>query len=634
MKQLTTNSLLPTYPKSGHSNYHSFAFIVSSIVLCSLIGQFLWQTPTAAHLATVTLAAYYALIRLIQLLTLRKRYSFSPLIHRSFIVFDQIYLGMITLAGIPAFLTLPLSGALLYATRAMGSGYLLIAIPTAFVMMLVSLSQGPIIQLDLVQSITISLIAVVLPNLFPLKLLSAQRSEYGTANTQIVNETDELPESEGLQRETESTLSELENSTHRILILSKNDNTTESISHYLKDWGYEYTASRNCVQAFKHMLSRRQGEVFVPYNALIVDQHELDIDPRSLVGLIRDEAKLADLKLVCLKSPTEIEGHAQRLIDAGYSTLLENPVNKAQLFNAIMGEPQHFPGSTNIICLSKHRASKKSQPRQGTILLADSPSTERTLLGKKLIQSGYLIRMVDNGDQALDALEERGFDLAIVNIKMPVMSGTQVIKLHRFTTPYKHWIPFIFMTDENTPDTLRLCRSIGVQACLFKPVTADDLLEMIPTVLDQHQSLGPARDSYRSASFKHNITQFQHSRLLDHMTLIRLEQLDNGIEFISDLFKIFEAEGHVILRTMRRAVERNQFGQFLDQAQNLLDSAGQLGAFVLYELNQQATKIQANEFEYKGPALLEEIEHTFNLTLQAYDHYLSQRTASQHTDNI
>ncbi|MCU7932877.1 MAG: response regulator [Candidatus Thiodiazotropha sp. (ex Codakia rugifera)] len=634
MKQLTTNNLLPTHLKSGHSIYHSIALVVSCVVLCSLIGQFLWQNSTAAHLATVTLAAYYTLIRFIQLLTLRKRYPSPPLTHGSFIVFDQIYLGVITLAGMPVLLTLPLSGALLYATRAMGSGYLLIAIPTAFMMMLLSLSQGPVIQLDLIQSIAISLITVVLPNLLPLKLLYLQRCEHDAGNTRVANQNDEITESENHLLETESSLSELENGTQRILILSKNDDTTESISRYLKDWGYEYTASRNCVQAFKHMLSRRQGEVFIPYNALIVDQHELDIDPRSLVGLIRDEAKLDELKLICLKSPAEIEGHAQRLLEAGYATLLENPVIKAQLFSAIMGEPQHFPDSTNIVSLSKHRVTKKNQPRQGAILLADSPSTERTLLGKKLIQAGYHIRIVDNGDQALDALEERGFDLAIANMKMPVMSGTQVVKLHRFTTPYKHWVPFIFMTDENTPDTLRLCRSIGVQACLFKPVTADDLLEMIPTVLDQHQSLGPARDNYRSTSFEHNITQFQHSRLLDNMTLLRLERLDNGIAFISDLFKIFEAEGHVIIRTMRRAVERNQLGQFLDQAQNLLDSAGQLGAFVLYELNQQATKVQANEFEYKGPALLEEIEHTFSLTLQAYDHYLSQRTTSQHTDKI
>jgi hypothetical protein len=109
------------------------------------------------------------------------------------------------------------------------------------------------------------------------------------------------------------------------------------------------------------------------------------------------------------------------------------------------------------------------------------------------------------------------------------------------------------------------------------------------------------------------------------MTLLRLEKLDSGISFINDLFKIFEAEGRSILRRMEQAVAHQQLRDFLDQAQILLDSAGQLGAMLLYELSQQASKLSAREFEYKGSDLLSEIEQTFNLTLQAYAHYLSQR---------
>ncbi|MES9813895.1 MAG: hypothetical protein ABW161_07945 [Candidatus Thiodiazotropha sp.] len=100
------------------------------------------------------------------------------------------------------------------------------------------------------------------------------------------------------------------------------------------------------------------------------------------------------------------------------------------------------------------------------------------------------------------------------------------------------------------------------------------------------------------------------------------------------MIKIFEAEGFVILRTMRQALDRKQFGLFLDQAQILLDSAGQLGAFALYELNRNATRLRAYEFEYRGYEVFEEIEKTFNLTLQAYSHYLSQRAATLKKDRI
>ncbi|MEW8116710.1 MAG: response regulator [Candidatus Thiodiazotropha sp.] len=420
----------------------------------------------------------------------------------------------------------------------------------------------------------------------------------------------------------------------RILIISNNEKRLTPLANHLNDWDYDFTTSGNCVQAFRHMLSRFQVNKFVSYTTLIVDQQGLDLDPISLAQLIQDEPKLAGIRMICFKAPSVLHQQSQQLYQAGYVSLLDSPLNKAQLFNALHGERRQFPNSTNIVSLFEHRAHKKSKTKQGVVLLADSASSERTVLGKALIQAGYKVLMVDDGDQALDALEEQPVDLAIVNITLSIMSGTQVLKLHRFTTPYKQWVPFVFLSNENNADTLRLCRSIGVQACFFKPVVASDLLEMIPTLLTQHQSTDTDFNHYRKLPEDDNVTHFKNASLLDHMTLLRLERLDSGITFINDLFKIFEAEGSVILRTMRQAVEEKQFGLFLDQAQILLDSAGQLGAFALYELNRNATRLRAYEFEYRGHEILEEIEKTFNLTLQAYSHYLSQRAATLQKDQI
>jgi two-component system sensor histidine kinase RpfC len=382
------------------------------------------------------------------------------------------------------------------------------------------------------------------------------------------------------------------------------------------------------------MLSRFQVNKFVTYTTLIVDQQGLDLDPVSLAQLIHDESKLEGLRLICFKGPSVLNQHSQQLFQAGYAALLETPLSKDQLFNALHREHRLEPNSSNIVCLSAHREKQKCKTNQEIVLLADAASSARTMLGKALIQAGYKVVMVDDGNQALDALEDQPISLAIVNIKLSIMSGTQVLKLHRFTTPHKKWVPFIFLSDENNADTLRLCRSIAVQACFFKPVDTNNLIEIVPTLIIQHQESDNGLSHYPSTPNKNNVTQFQNASLLDLMTLLRLERLDSGIAFINDLFKIFEAEGAVIIRTMQHAVDKNQFGLFLDQAQILLDSAGQLGAFALYELNRKATRLRAHEFEYRGDKLLEEIEETFNLTLEAYSHYLSQRAVSLQKDSL
>ncbi|MCU7905356.1 MAG: response regulator [Candidatus Thiodiazotropha sp. (ex Epidulcina cf. delphinae)] len=629
MKQLFSTDL-PADDRliSRDRNYYSLTFSISCILLAGLIVQYLLPDRQAVGHSTLTLAVYYTLIRLVQLSRFYTRHAPPPLMRRTWIILDHIYLGLIAFSGGPVMLIIPLSSLLLYATRPFGIGYLQLALPTAFSIILFTLCRGPTLQLELLHAIPLSLMAVLLPGLFPFSRgltaesgdgidTGAEKSRPGalTANTELQGTPHEAPPW-------------IDKSIQRILILSNNENTIESASNHLIDWGHEFTSSRNCVQAFKHMLSRSQGGLFVPYDILIVDEQGLDIDLLSLARLINHEPTLAELRLICLKNPVEIDGNSQRLLRAGFSALLDTPLSKAQLFNAIRSEPQLYPESTNVISLSQHRTDKNADPGQREILLADTPSPERALLGKALIRAGHRVRIVDNGDQALDALEEQLFELAIVNARLPIMSGTQVVKLHRFTTPYKRWIPFIFVSDENTPDTLKLCQSIGVHACLFRPFTLNELLETITSVLSQSQSWGLAGDNYRRHAIAHGETRFQHTGLLDHLTLLRLEKLDNGIAFINDLFKIFEAEGQVILRYMHQAVERKQLGLFLDQAQILLDSAGQLGAFSLYELNQQAIKIHAHEFEYQGAELFDEIEKTFNLTLRAYTDYLSQRAAS------
>ncbi|MES9947454.1 MAG: response regulator [Candidatus Thiodiazotropha sp.] len=625
----------PADPSMTGRRYHGTAFVVSSIVVCYMVGQFLWLAPSADQLATITLAAYYAMIRMIQLITIRKPYHLPLHLHGPLVVFDQIYLGVMTLSGLPVYLTLPLSGLLLFMTRSLGVSYVLITIPVAFTIVLYSLIGFSGLQLNAPTAIIISLATVFTASfniLLPLFIAAISKSTPSEKRNSQENESQESEQAP--QQNTRFPSPIMEKSGLRVLIISNNDNRLSSITDHFNDWGYDYTISGNCVQAFRHMLSRYQLNKFVSYTTVIVDQQGLDLDPISLAQLIQDEPRLAGTRLICYKAPSVLHQQSHQLLQAGYAALLESPLNKARLFSALHGEQRQYLDSTNIICLSEHRAHKKSKPKQVMILLADSASSERTTLSKALIQAGYKVHMVDNGDQALDTLEEESVDLAIVNINLSIMSGTQVLKLHRFTTPHKQWVPFVFLSNENNADTLRLCRSIGVQACFFKPVVATDLLEMIPALLTQHQSTDTNLNHYHTIPEENNLTHFQNASLLDHMTLLRLERLDSGITFINDLIKIFEAEGFVILRTMRQALDRKQFGLFLDQAQILLDSAGQLGAFALYELNRNATRLRAYEFEYRGYEVFEEIEKTFNLTLQAYSHYLSQRAATLKKDRI
>ncbi|MES9922255.1 MAG: hypothetical protein ABW161_18680 [Candidatus Thiodiazotropha sp.] len=242
----------PADPSMTGRRYHGTAFVVSSIVVCYMAGQFLWLAPSADQLATITLAAYYAMIRMIQLITIRKPYHLPLHLHGPLVVFDQIYLGVMTLSGLPVYLTLPLCGLLLYMTRSLGVSYVLITIPVAFTIVLYSLIGFSGLQLNAPTAIIISLATAFTASfniLLPLFIAAISKSTPSEKRNSQENESQESEQAP--QQNTRFPFPIMEKSGLRVLIISNNDNRLSSITDHFNDWGYDYTISGNCVQAFR-----------------------------------------------------------------------------------------------------------------------------------------------------------------------------------------------------------------------------------------------------------------------------------------------------------------------------------------------------------------------------------------------
>jgi CheY-like chemotaxis protein len=66
-----------------------------------------------------------------------------------------------------------------------------------------------------------------------------------------------------------------------------------------------------------------------------------------------------------------------------------------------------------------------------SMLIADSDQTNPKLLAQQLERAGHAIKLVTNGEQALDAFDqaEADFDVVILDSDMPVMSGLEAAHL-------------------------------------------------------------------------------------------------------------------------------------------------------------------------------------------------------------
>jgi CheY-like chemotaxis protein len=411
-----------------------------------------------------------------------------------------------------------------------------------------------------------------------------------------------------------------------VVLISRNPQHIEALSGCLKSWGRPCVAVESGVEAVCRLFNQLDNTGTAP-GILIVDAIGLGMDPVHLPPLLESKTGLTGMKLLCLCHPATPD-EVQALIDAGYSGIVDSPVRKSQLFALIEGERESDITATNVVDLSRHRQGRYLEGTRKRVLLAEQSRMERTRLETLIRDAGHWVKSVENGEQALDAMERQRFDMAIINLRLPIMNGTQVIKLHRFTTPHQRWVPFVVITDQKTPATLRLCRELGIEACLFKPAPAAALMETIATTPKAAQ---PRRQA--SPMIQARETRFLHADLLDRSVLQALDGLDHGQGFVPELIEVFERDCGTALCGMQQALAQRQRERFVTLAGLMVDNAGQLGAFALYEMCIGLSRMGHTEFEREASQRLHKLSDLVAMTMSAFHGYLSERDASQSDSN-
>lgn len=78
------------------------------------------------------------------------------------------------------------------------------------------------------------------------------------------------------------------------------------------------------------------------------------------------------------------------------------------------------------------------------ILIVDDDSEDLKLIGETLTKEGFETVNATNGAEAIDKLEDHDFDLIILDVQMPTLSGSDLLKLLREKLSKK--VPMIYVT--------------------------------------------------------------------------------------------------------------------------------------------------------------------------------------------
>lgn len=119
------------------------------------------------------------------------------------------------------------------------------------------------------------------------------------------------------------------------------------------------------------------------------------------------------------------------------------------------------------------------------ILVVDDETSMREGLIDNLVFEGYQAISASNGQEALDILNEKTFDLVILDVMMPVMSGFDLCQTLRKNG---NNVPIIFLTAKGDEIDRVLGLEFGGDDYISKPFSLRELLARIKAILRRNQN--------------------------------------------------------------------------------------------------------------------------------------------------
>lgn len=133
--------------------------------------------------------------------------------------------------------------------------------------------------------------------------------------------------------------------------------------------------------------------------------------------------------------------------------------------------------------------------RAPVILVVDDNEMNREVLGRRLAAKGYEIVTAQDGFEALDRLKARRFDLMILDVMMPGMTGFEVLSEVRKTLPVSEF-PVIMATARDESSDIVEALSLGANDYVTKPLDFGVLLARLKTHLSLKRALADLQEAH------------------------------------------------------------------------------------------------------------------------------------------
>ena len=315
-----------------------------------------------------------------------------------------------------------------------------------------------------------------------------------------------------------------------------------------------------------------------PFRLVLSDAMMPGTDGFAFARAVRDDARLAGATLIMLTSAGLPQGRA-RADEAGFAAYLTKPVKQSELLDVILtvfGSPT--PPERPSARRARRSPSSRATRRPLRVLVAEDNLTNQKLVVRLLEQCRHTVVVAPNGREAVRRAAEESFDVILMDVQMPELSGVEATAAirQREQATGAH-VPIVAMTAHAMTGDRERYLDAGMDAYVSKPLRPDALLAAIDGLIGSEASAGAA------SGFKQTVI----GPALDGPAL--LAGFGGNRKLLGEVIDVFLSDSPNLMAAIRRAAKRRDAKALASSAHAL---KGSIGLFVQQDAYQTARLLE------------------------------------------
>lgn len=356
----------------------------------------------------------------------------------------------------------------------------------------------------------------------------------------------------------------------KIVVISRDHDLVANLSSWFSDWGLQASFQQDILDNAdgNGVLASHQNRI------ILVDENCIS-SAVDFANWFSDEGVLSQHSYIILRRQTEPP--SQALLEAGFSSVLTLPAEQSVMFNALRVLYKKLPDDDQAIPFSMSAQKHVNvNNKQGlNILVAEDSHVNQEVVYAILTRAGHHVTLANDGEEALDYLENQIFDLCITDMHMPGKSGLEVIRLYHFMYQDRPDMPFVILSADISQDSASLYKEAGAAEYLSKPIDPQQLLSVIDGLTHKQDNIAVIQ-SEQQVSRSQNVY-----RVVSRERLEIIQNMGNDSDFAINMVQMFLSDGAKLLKQINHSWQNKDAEELYEYVHTLKGCSANIGADAL-----------------------------------------------------